>query len=200
MKRTWLAGLLILTVVLTLCTTAMAHSTKGRMKIDLDLERPSLDDFAFFMESYVYKELYRHQEAQWENRFYVKEFTGLELKDNQAVVRFVRLDTKTKKDVDDRMTFERGQDGVWSFTPLKGERVKVYTYVQKGGYYYKKYILPLSIAGIVLTIGGCGLLYVVRRRKTVCAGDKAQAGTVLRAGDNAATPATGEASPPEQVK
>ncbi len=199
MRRTWLVALLVLTVFLTLCSTASAHSTKGRMKIDLDLEKPTINDFAFFMESYVYKEFYRDREPQWENRFYVKDFKGLELQGNQAVVRFLTLDTKTHKDFADAMRFTRDQDGRWYFTPSRGKKVKVYTYVMKGGYYYKKYGLPLSIAGLILSVGVLGLLYFLRRRKTVAACDFSPSNPVPRETEIAKTPATGVAAPPEQT-
>ncbi len=165
MKRGIIA-LFCLALVLLASGTSMAHSTKGRMKIDLALKQPTVNDFAFFMESYVNKELYRGKFDKWENRFYVKDFKSVDLKGNKAVVSFIRLDAKEKADVDETMTFTREKDGIWYFYPDSGERVKVYTFVMKWAYYYQTYVLPFSIPGLIVSVGVLGTLSFMRRRKS----------------------------------
>jgi hypothetical protein len=158
---------LILTLILVLggIDAAQAHSTVGRVKIDLSSKQPTVDDFAYFMEYYVHKELHRHRDPQWEGRFYVKTFDRVEQQGNKAVVHFATLDTKNRADFADSMTFERGSDGVWRYTDEKGEQVVVFTYVTKGTYYYQKYILPLSIAGLSVAVIGLFLLRLRRGRR-----------------------------------
>lgn len=157
---------LCLALVLLVSGTSRAHSTKGRLKIDLALEQPTVNDFAYFMESYVNKELYRGKFDKWENRFYVKDFKSVELKGNKAVVSFIRLDAKEKADADQSMTFTREKDGVWYYYPDSGERVKVYTFVMKWAYYYQTYVLPFSIPGLIVSMGVLGVLYFRRKRQT----------------------------------
>jgi hypothetical protein len=125
-----------------------AHSTAGRIKVDLTEKMPGMDDFAYFMESYVHRELYRNRFEQWEKRFYVKEFLRVDRSDNRAVVHFLTLDHKENKDFADRMTFHRGEDGRWWFQSDNGERVVVYTYIPKSRYIYEKYLLPAASIGL----------------------------------------------------
>lgn len=165
MKEIGIIGLLGLALLLGLTGGAQAHSTKGRMKIDLCLDAPTVDDFAYFMESYVNTDLYRGQEEMWEKRFYVKEFRGVERNGDRAVVSFVRLDTRDKVDREDSMTFERGADGIWYYHPPGQERVKVHTFVMKWGYYYQKFVLPGSFVGVVVGICVLGVMFVGRRRR-----------------------------------
>lgn len=164
--KTGIISMLCLALVLIASGTSQAHSTKGRMKIDLALEQPTVNDFAYFMESYVNKELYRGKFDKWENRFYVKDFKAVELKGNQAVVSFIRLDVKEKQDSDESMTFTREKDGIWYYYPSTGERVKVYTFVMKWAYYYQTYVLPISISGLIVSACGLGALHFMRRRKS----------------------------------
>jgi hypothetical protein len=165
MKQTGIIGLVCLALLLTLSSTALAHSKKGRMKIDLATEEPSLNDFAFFMESYVNKELYRDRFDKWESRFYVKDFETIERKGSQATVSFITLDTKENSDFKDSMTFEREEDGVWYYHTAKGDHVNVYTFVMKGAYYYQNYILPFSVPGLIVSACVLSGMFFVRKRK-----------------------------------
>jgi len=166
MKRAGIIGLVCLALLLALSDTAMAHSKKGRMKIDLTVEEPTVNDFAFFIESYVNKELYRDKFDKWDSRFYVKDFKTVEHKDNRATVSFIVLDTKERSDFDDSMTFEREENGIWFYHTPKGEHIKVYTFVMKGAYYYRNYVLPFAIPGMVLSVCGLGTLFFLRKRKS----------------------------------
>jgi len=163
MIRTLLLGTLLAILLAGFAGQAQAHSTAGRVKVDLDWAEPTVDDFAFFIESYVHRELYRGVYEQWEKRFYVKEFTGVELQPGGALVRFATLDQKLRRDFADEMRFGRGEDGVWYHPAADGGQVRVYSYIPKWRHYYQTYILPGSAAGLVLAL--FALLLVRRRRR-----------------------------------
>jgi hypothetical protein len=164
MTRKAVFMLLLLLGPLVITGTAAAHSTAGRVKVDLQGKAPGVDDFAYFMESYVHRELYRGRFEQWEKRFYVKEFTAVQHLGDRAVVRFVTLDHKENEDFADEMGFSRSRDGRWWYVPKSGDKVAVYTYVTKWSYLYDQFILPVSATGTVL---GLALLagLVWRRRR-----------------------------------
>lgn len=128
-----ISSLLLATLLATLLAIfagqVQAHSTAGRVKVDLDWAEPTVDDFAFFIESYVHRELYRRVYEQWEKRFYVKEFKGVELQPGGAVVRFATLDQKLRRDFADEMRFGRGEDGVWYHPAADGSQARVYSYI-----------------------------------------------------------------------
>lgn len=157
--------LLLLLVTFSFPPCTMAHSTKGRIKVDLSEQIPTVDDFAYFMESYVHRHFYIGKYEKTEKRFYIKEFKRVEQKGNTATVHFITLDNKEKSNFADTMTFQRGGDNVWFYTEPSGKQVVVYTYVMKCGYYYNKYILPISIVGLCGALVVLGFL-VLRRRKT----------------------------------
>lgn len=165
MKQAILKSFLLVLLLLSLTDTALAHSTKGRKKVHLDVDQPTIDDLAYFTEGYVLGELYRNREPNWKNRFYVKEFKGLDIQGNKATLSFLTLDTKTNKNFPDTMRFERGADKIWSFSAADGSKVKVHTYVTSSVYYSKKYGTILSIVGVAGTAGGLVLLVVLRRRQ-----------------------------------
>jgi len=165
MRMIWRLAALVVFLLPLLSGTAQAHSTKGRLKVDLRAERPTVDDFAYFMESYVHTELYRDRYGDWEKRFYVKSFSGIEFERGQAVVHFIRLDTKEKQDRAESMTFTRGKDGVWQYADGRGGNIRVYTYVMKWRYYYERYILPGSAIGLFVVGGGYGVFWLGRRRR-----------------------------------
>lgn len=148
------------------CDSVQAHSIKGRIKTDLSLAQPKVDDFAYFMESYVHNELYRHSIDPWQMRFYVRDFKEVVLSEGgkKAEVFFVRLDTKENELLDQSMIFERGTDKVWRYTDDTGEEVRVYTYMTKPAYYYQKYVFPLGSVAIAVLVCFYGVL-VWRRKK-----------------------------------
>lgn len=156
---------LLLLVTFSFPGSTMAHSTKGRIKINLSEEVPTVDNFAYFMESYVHRHFYDDTFERAEKRFYVKEFKRVELNGNKATVHFITLDNKEKSNFTDSMTFQRGEDGVWFYTEPSGKQVVVYTYVMKWGYYYKKYILPISMVGLGGALVVLAFL-LIRKRKT----------------------------------
>lgn len=175
MKQTALKGLLLLLLLVCLADGALAHSTKGRKKVDLDVDRPTVDDFAFFMEGYVLQELYRNREPKWKNRYYVKEFKGVKLDEKQAVVGFITLDAKTNGNFADSMRFERGPDGIWYYPAANGNKLKVHTYVTTAVYYSKKYGRVLPVIGLAGSTAGLVLLVALRRRHLAQSAGEGQA-------------------------
>lgn len=147
------------------CSSAMAHSTKGRKKIMLELTRPTSDDFAFFMESYVYRNLHNDEGPQGEKRYYVAEFQKVEFSDNEQTARvfFLCLDNKTRKTFQDSMLFHRDANGSWLYTDKKGNAHNVYTYVKKSAYYYNKYGTWIAIVGILFCLGILAIIIIIRR-------------------------------------
>jgi hypothetical protein len=164
--RLWTAVVLLGILSLAAAAPAAAHSTKGRIKIPLEKVAPTIDDVAYFCESYVHRELYRHRFENNQRRFYVKEFVRIDREGPVATIHFLTLDVKEKRDFPDRMQIRRGADGVWTYTPAAGgEPVPLYTYVTKWGYYYQTYVLPVSAAGTVLAVALFGLLRFGQRRR-----------------------------------
>jgi len=164
--RCWTIAVALCFVIAALAPPAGAHSTKGRIKIPLEKVAPTIDDVAYFCESYVHREFYRERFEPSQRRFYVKAFVRIDQEGPVATVHFLTLDVKEKRDFHDRMQIRRGTDGVWTYTPATGgEPVPLYTYVTKWGHYYQTCILPLSAAGLVLSAAVFGLLRFGRRRR-----------------------------------
>ncbi|NDY73621.1 hypothetical protein DO021_17900 [Desulfobacter hydrogenophilus] len=172
--------LLCLALVLGFQAQVMAHSTKGRLKVPLDKEVLSIDDIAYFFESYVYREFYKGKYENPDKRFYVNKFLGVDQKGDHAVVRFRTLDISKKfrnKDIkqgkgtfEDQAFMVRLPSGVWAIDMQGKAPVEMYTYVEKWGYYYKKYVMPVSVVGFALGVGTLALLRI-RKRKKIGSGD-----------------------------
>ncbi len=155
---------LALVILFGMQTGADAHSTKGRMKILLEKDVITVDDMAYYIEPYVHRKKYKGEYEKSKNRFYVKDFIKVEQKDGSADVFFTVLDVKENRNFGDSMAFARNRDGTWSHIDEEGTKIaQVYTYVDKKGYYYKKYVLPGSCAGIVLA-GGVLIFFRIRKR------------------------------------
>lgn len=166
---------LALLLGLGLAATAQAHSTKGRIKVELNKAQPTVDDFAYFMESYVHRHLYKDRYEKYKGRFYLKDFVKLEQQGDRATVHFITLDFKAKtrgekykgkSEFPETMIFQRDNQG-WFYQPLVGDPVRVYTYVDKWGYYYQRYVLPGAGVGMVLALGSFTILR--QRRKKAAA-------------------------------
>ena len=143
----------LLAVTVLLPGQATAHRRgKNTIRINLDREQPTVDDFAFFMESYVHRHFYEGKFPVYEKRFYLKEFSGLKQEGNKITVNFLTLDNKTKKTFADSMDFTRIPTGNWIYITANGEQKEVYTYVNKFGYYYQKFHLS-SVFGTGLAAG-----------------------------------------------
>ena len=161
----WTAALVFCLLTTGPAAPAEAHSTKGRIKIPLEKAVLEVDDVAYFFESYVHRQLYRDRFEKSQRRFYVKAFLRIDQDGSLATVHFLTLDVKEKGDFPDRMQIRRGADGVWAYTPAAGkDPVPLYTYVARGRYTYRTYILPGAAAGLVLAAGFFGWLRFRRRR------------------------------------
>lgn len=144
--------------------SAMAHSTKSRIKVTLEKEMIGIDDVAYFAESYVHRHMYNDNTEGTKDRYYIKDFKGLDQNGGKAELRFVVLDKKNNSSFDGSMSIERGLNGVWRFTGKNGvEPVDVTTYVPKGKYYWEKYSVGISAAGIFFCL--CVLSYSLYQRK-----------------------------------
>ncbi len=183
MRRFLFSVTMLFLTLLTLAGAASAHSTKGKMRVALDLEKPAAGDFAYFIDAYVLKELYRNREPVWENRYYVKDYTGIELQGGRATVSFLTLDTKTNKHFPETMRFERDQDGGWHYQAAGGAELPVYTYTTKGTYYWNKYGTLITVCAGMASMAGVGVL-VMRRRSSK---DGSQDSAVLWAASGVAT-------------
>ena len=149
---------LCLALFLAAQAQALAHSTKGRIKIPLTKEKLEIDDIAYFFESYVHREMYSDKYEKSKKRFYVNEFLEVRNQGNTALVRFRTLDFKEKKKFEDQVTIHRLDNGVWALKGRGKEALEIYTYVKKTGYYYQKYVVPISSAGLALGLAGFALL------------------------------------------
>ena len=163
MKNRLISGLVVL-LVLLLAGTALSHSTKNRIKIPLTKKTLEIDDIAYFVESYVHRDLYRGKFEKVDKRFYVNKFLKIEQAGGKAVIHFKILDNKNKTYFNDKMTIHRLDNGVWAYKNDLETR-EMYTYVLKTGYYYKKYVLPVSAAGIVIAITVLVVYRTMKRRK-----------------------------------
>jgi hypothetical protein len=153
--------------VLLVPAAATAHSTKGRLKVPLAKGIVGVDDVAYFVESYVHRELYKEKYEKSKTRFYVREFTGVDQQNDIAEIRFIVLDAKGNTTFTDSMRISRDEDGVWRYRPQQGAAsLEVYTYVPKWRHYYEHYIFPASGAGIFLALVALFCLRYKKRRRT----------------------------------
>lgn len=180
-------GLLAVVGLLLLAGPVLAHSTAGRVKVPLDFKQPEVDDVAYFIESYVHRELYSDGTAGTENRFVVKNFNGLEMNGDRLVVRFTTLDKKGNASFDDSMTLLRGKDDVWRFEPKNGgAALEVYTYITTTRYNWETRWKRLSILfGALLCLSPLALWHVRRSERKAMAAHKAQAERQAGAAENA---------------
>lgn len=140
-----------------------AHSTKGKTKVPLTKETLNIDDVAYYTESFVTRKKYKEKFEKSGNRFYVYEFKELKQDHDRAEVFFRVMDMKEKDRIfDDSMVFSQNRDGVWR--NIEAPEDKVYTYVTDKGV-MRKYIVPVSLACLVLYGLGSSLYRYVRDRK-----------------------------------
>lgn len=143
MRRTMIVGMLALPFLLS-ASQAAAHSTKGRVKVDLSDEIPTMDAFAYFIESHVNRERFADTGEPFRDRYIVDRFSSMEQYGSSATVRFVVLDKNGDRRFEDSMTFQRSPGGTWEYLAPDGRRVKVYTYISKSTYHYRTFIKPLG--------------------------------------------------------
>ncbi|WP_321531403.1 hypothetical protein [uncultured Desulfuromonas sp.] len=143
--------LTVLTLPLWDATSAQAHvRPKGSIKVDLNKKRPTYDDFAFFIESYVHRQLYLGRYEQAKNRFYVAVFDKVTFDLNQATVFFQVLDTRENERFADSMTFTQRPDKVWTYLTQAGESLAVHTFEHWYAYYERtwnlRYVYATAVA------------------------------------------------------
>lgn len=161
----------ILLAVLLTSGQAFAHSTADRVKVPLQEKQPSVDDVAYFVESYVHRQLYSDNTPATENRFVVKNFIGVEHAGDTALVRFVTLDKKDNKSFDDSMSIRRGSSGVWGYTSKDGgEPLEIHTYVTKTRYYWETSWKRIAIIlGVLSCLSPLALWHVKREARKAAA-------------------------------
>jgi uncharacterized protein YsxB (DUF464 family) len=150
----WAAGIVWL-FLMAGAPGVLAHSTQGRIKVPLEKEMVTVDDAAYFIEAYVYRHLYTDKTSGTKDRFFVREFLGLEQDGQTAVVHFMVLDKKTNAAFADKIEIRRAENGVWHYQPPEGVApIEIYTYVLKGHYYREKY-------GVLIIIASAALLFAL---------------------------------------
>lgn len=161
-QRVAQAWILCLVILAAACAPALAHSTKGRMKVPLRKATLTIDDVAYFMESHVNRGLYDDGTNDTKNRFIVEEFIELTHGGNDAVVRFRVLDKKSNTTFEDKLSIERHDSGVWQYHPdIGGPSLEVYTFVPRSAYLWRKQGPILLLLAVV---GGCVWLGARLRR------------------------------------
>lgn len=145
---------------------AWAHSTKGRIKIQLTQKTVTVNDMAYFIEFYVHKVKYLKKYKTIKNRFYLKEFIRVDQDGDNAEVFFTVHDFRKDVSFDDSVKFIRNKDHTWSYICENGEvGDPVYTYVKKTDYYAEKYVFPVAGVGLVLALGAFVFLRFKRKDK-----------------------------------
>ena len=156
----------MLAFIIVVCTVSQvsAHSTKGRIKVPLDKAVIDVDDVAYFAESFVYRQLYNDHTRETQNRFFIREFIGIDCKDSSAQVSFVVLDKKGNTTFTDTLDFTRDKNKVWYYHPPDNRQpVEIFTYVPKNSYYLEKYGLFISMAAVAVCFGFLMIFRFYRR-------------------------------------
>lgn len=167
MQKRMIMTLMAAMLMVALATgSAWAHSTKGRIKIQLTKESVTVDDMAYFIEYYVHKVKYAEKYENIKNRFYLKEFERIEQDGESAEVFFTVHDFRKDVSFDDSVKFIRDKDHAWSYIRENGEVGEpIYTYVKKTDYYGEKYVFPVAGVGLVLALGAFVFLRFKRKGK-----------------------------------
>ncbi len=149
--------------VFFLASNAMAHSTQGRLKVDLKKDQPTVDDVAFYVESYVNREKYAQSGKVTKNRFIVDDFLRMDYAPGSATVTFRVLDKKENRKFEDTVVLKRTNKKRW-INEADGDKV-VYTFVNKALYNYTHYILPgLGVTALLASLSYLSTLLQKRRR------------------------------------
>ncbi len=134
----------------------------GMIKTALDWSNPSLEDFSYFIESYVTHEKYRHHFDNYQSRFYALDFLSLERQGRGASVLFEVLDVKYNSRFQERMVFSRAGNGNWQYSEPDGNVRNVFSYMPTWLYVVQTYLRPAAMVGLPLLLV---LLLVLRLRK-----------------------------------
>lgn len=143
--------------------SAWGHSTEGRVRVVLDKAKPTYDDFAYFIESYVNQEKYKGVHEPYRGRFYaMDDVMELRLAGREAEATFEVLDFRGNERFLDTMRFVRGQDGVWRFMGAEDGPREVFTYIPEWEHILKTKVQPVGMIGLPLMLV---LLVVLRLRR-----------------------------------
>jgi hypothetical protein len=161
MKRTILLCLTFALVFISV-NLSHAHSTVGKIKVPLNKDTLTIDNLAFFTESYVHRYLYKDKYEPSKSRFYVSTFTNVTQENDKAVLLFVTFDKKENSRFDESLTFFRQKNGQWMYAPENADTpLEVFHFITKTEYYSRKSIVP---AGILMVVA-IGFLVMQRRKK-----------------------------------
>ncbi len=160
-------GMLAFIILVLTVSQVCAHSTKGRIKVPLDKAVIDVDDVAYFAESFVYRQLYNDNTRETQNRFFIREFTGIDCKNGTAQVSFVVLDKKNNDIFNDTLDFKRDKNKIWYYHPPGSfQPIEIFTYVPKNSYYLKKYGLFISMAAVAVFFGLLMMFRFYKNMKT----------------------------------
>lgn len=167
MKRSVMAWTLLFVVVCA--STAFAHSTQGRKKVDLKKAHPTVDDVAYYVESYVNRYKYAEVYPDSNNRFIAEEVLRVEAhpeRPGEAVtVHFRVLDKKENRKFEDSLVLDRTDKGLW-VNEEDGDKV-IYTYVNRFLYNYTHYVIPgLGVTALLALLSYLSTWVTQRRRRT----------------------------------
>jgi hypothetical protein len=168
--RSYFLGILCFALLFLDSVAVFAHSTKGRIKVPLDKPYITVDDVAYFAESYVYRHLFDDGTRRTRHRFFLREFIGIEtgvstidVRRKAVDIHFVVLDKKDNRVFNDYITIDQDKNGIWHYHPPGGKPpVELFTYIPETTYFLQKYATVISAGGIL-----CGgfVLIIIRRLK-----------------------------------
>ncbi|SMP76734.1 hypothetical protein [Desulfonatronum lacustre] len=160
----WLMLALLVAIWVGGVGNAWGHSTEGLVRAQLDKERPTYDDFAFFIEPYVNQEKYKGVHQPYMGRFYaMDDVMELRLEGREAEATFEVLDMRGNDRFLDTMRFIRGDDGVWRYMEAEGGPREVYTYIPEWQHILKTKVQPASMIGLPVMLAL--LIWLRLRRK-----------------------------------
>lgn len=147
--KIWMLTVAALCLLLGWEGLAVAHSTKGRVRVVLEKKSITADDAAYYIEPYVFEKKYKDKYERSYNRFGVAKFLDVEQKDGIARVSFMVLDWITKDKFEDYMLFKKNPDKTWSHIDDKGNVIHcgIKTWVKKKSM-FEKLLVPVGSAVI----------------------------------------------------
>jgi hypothetical protein len=160
-----IAGMRVFVLLLGLLLSAapaLAHSTKGLVKVPLDRKTLGVDDVAYAIEPYVHTTLYDDGTPGSKYRFFVKDFIEVTQNKDEAVVRFIVLDKKNNRDFEDSVSLKRDGKGLWFLVPDQSLPREMFTYITKSAYFWRQHGSKLGIGFALIC---ASLAFVVWRAR-----------------------------------
>lgn len=167
MKRYVMAWALLFMVAFA--STAFGHSTQGRKKVNLKADQPTVDDVAYYVESYVNRYKYADTYPDSNNRFIAEEILGVEAHHEHpgeaVTVHFRVLDKKENRKFEDNLVLDRTDKGLWVNNEDGGK--VIYTYVSRFLYNYTHYVIPgLGVTALLALLSYFSTWVRQRRSRT----------------------------------